>query len=66
MENINTSKIIKVGNSLAVVIPVSILRGLKIERGDRVVFGVYNENTFAVRKVSSEELRKLKPDALAF
>jgi antitoxin component of MazEF toxin-antitoxin module len=66
MENVNLSKVIKVGDSLAVVIPVAILRGLKINRGDRVVFGVYDDNTFAVRRVPPQELRDLKPTEVKF
>ncbi len=66
MENIKLGKVIKVGDSLAITIPVSILRGLKINRGDSVVIGVYDENTFAVRRVPAQELRDLKPGELKF
>lgn len=66
MENPNIGKIIKVGTSHAIVIPVSILRALKINRGDRVVFAVYDENIFAVRRLTQEELRGLKPGDVSF
>lgn len=66
MENIKLGTIIKVGNSLAITVPVEILRGLKIQRGDRVVLAVYDENTFAVRRVPASELRNLKPGELKF
>lgn len=54
------------GNSLAITIPVAILRSLKIKRGDYVVFGVYDENVFAVRKVTDAEQSNLKPGAVEF
>lgn len=60
------SKVIRVGNSLAITIPVAILRSLKIKRGDYVVFGVYDENVFAVRKVTDAEQSNLKPGAVEF
>lgn len=66
MENPKLGKVITVGNSLAIVIPKSILNGLKIERGDRVVFGVFDENQFCVRRVTDEELRKMQPKDLQF
>lgn len=66
MENVNTSKVIKVGNSLAITIPVAILRGMKIKQGDRVVIAAYDENIFAVRRIPAKELRSLKPGELKF
>lgn len=66
MENGRIGKVIRVGSSLALVIPVQILRGLKIARGDKVVFGVYDENTIAIRRITTEELQKFKPQELVF
>ena len=66
MENIHIGKVIKAGTSKAIIIPVAILRGLKISRGDRVVFAVYDENTFAVRRLLPEELREMKPEDVKF
>jgi hypothetical protein len=61
MEYLRTTKIIKTGNSLCVVLPKTILRALTIERGDQVVFGIVDEKTIAIRKINLEELKLLKP-----
>ena len=61
MEYIRTTKIIKTGTSLCIVIPKNILDALKMERGDQVVFGILPDNTLAIRKVSTEELKAWKP-----
>ena len=51
----------RVGSSLAIVIPVNILRALKIERGDQMTFGVYADDVICIRKISAEQLRELRP-----
>jgi len=62
MEYIRTSKITRVGTSLAIVIPVEILRALKLLRGDQVMFGVYDEDTIIIKKIPDKELRNFLPD----
>jgi len=66
MENRRIGKITRLGNSLAIVIPRPILRVLKMERGDQVVFGVYDENTVAIRKILPEELRSIRTEEVQF
>lgn len=61
MDNLFVSKVTKVGTSLAVVIPVAVLRGLKIERGDRLSFAVYEDQTFVCRLITDVESAALKP-----
>lgn len=61
MENLIITKVMRVGTSLAVVIPVNILRALKIERGDQMAFGVYVEDVICIRKIQQEDLLKIKP-----
>lgn len=61
MENLQIVRIIKVGNSLAVVIPVNILRALKIQRGDAIAFGVYENDNILIRKITQNDLARLKP-----
>ena len=61
MEYIRTTKVIKTGTSLCVVIPKAILTALKIERGDQVAFGIYDADTIVVRKLSESDLFKIKP-----
>lgn len=51
----------RVGSSLAIVIPVNILRALKIERGDQMTFGIYADDVICIRKIQQAELLKLKP-----
>jgi len=60
MEYIKTSKIIKNGTSLAVVIPKNILVALHMERGDQVVFGIVDPGVLCIKKVTQEDLTKWK------
>lgn len=60
MENIQITKIIKTGTSLCVVIPKNIRDALKMERGDQVVFGILDDQSLVIRKLSYEDLIKLK------
>lgn len=61
MENLQITRVMRVGSSLAIVIPVNILRALKIERGDQMTFGVYADDVICIRKIQQEDLQKLKP-----
>jgi antitoxin component of MazEF toxin-antitoxin module len=62
MEYIRTTKIIRTGTSLCVVIPKEILVALKMERGDQVVFGIYDNDTIIIKKIPDKELRNFKND----
>ena len=66
MENIKVGKVLKVGTSLAVVIPAELARALHIERGDQVVYGAFTDNQFTVRRLTTEELQAMKPHAIEF
>lgn len=61
MEYLRTTKIIKTGTSLCVVIPKNILNALKWERGDQIIFGIYDKDTILFRKINENDLLKLKP-----
>ncbi len=61
MEYIRTTKIIKTGTSLCIVIPKEILRALHLERGDQVAFGIYNSDTLAIKKITQEDLKLWTP-----
>lgn len=61
MENIKVGKVIKVGSSLAVVVPAELSRALNIKRGDQIVYAVFSENQFCVRRLTDEDLRAMKP-----
>lgn len=58
MKYIKTTKVIKNGTSHAVVIPKEILKALHLERGDQIVFGIVDNNTLCLRKVTKEEIYK--------
>lgn len=62
MEYYHTSKIIKTGTSLCIVIPKKYLRALKWERGDQIVFVATVNNSLVVRKISVKELMSVEPD----
>lgn len=54
-------KVIKIGSSLGVVLPVEVCRGLCIERGDSVAFAVYETDSVMIRKLSRADLEAMKP-----
>lgn len=61
MEVLTIHKIIKVGDSLGVVIPKNILDGLGWQRGDQMVFGVYDVDALCICRISQEKLKELRP-----
>lgn len=61
MEPFYTTKLIKTGSSLAIVIPREILAAMMLERGDRVVFSVIAGPTLVIRQLDEVEIRRLKP-----
>jgi len=66
MKNSGIQKVIQMGNGLGVIIPVAISRGLNIQRGDCIFFGVVSDNEFYVRRISERELQHLKPKILQY
>lgn len=61
MINVQITKVIKNGNSLAVVIPINILRELGIKRGDQIVFAIAEGDVICMRKITDAEKLKIKP-----
>ena len=61
MKDAQISKTIKVGSSVAVVIPKHIRDALYISRGDYVVFAAYDESSFFVRVLTPKDIQELKP-----
>lgn len=57
-------KIMKVGSSEGIVIPSIIREQLKLFRGDKVMLGVYDENTIIVRRLTNAQLEKLKGEEI--
>jgi len=64
MENVNITKVIKVGTSLGIIIPKQLLTDLNILRGDHVVFGLFSEGQFFVRRLSVNEVQQLRPQLI--
>lgn len=60
MEELYITKIVKVGTSKAVVIPTNVLEGLGWQRGDRVIFTFAGQDQLIVKRVTDEDIRKLK------
>ncbi len=60
MENIYTTKIIKIGTSKGVVIPLDILNALNWQRGDSVIFTLAADDHLIIKKLNDETLRRLK------
>lgn len=60
MEKIRITTINRSGSSLAVVIPKEILQAVHIKRGDQVVVCAHSEGTIVLRKITNEEILKLK------
>jgi AbrB family looped-hinge helix DNA binding protein len=60
MEYLRTTKIIKTGTSLCVVIPKKILSTLGFKRGDQVAFYIYDDETIVLRKINEVNLLDLK------
>lgn len=62
MQTLYITKIIKVGSSQGIVIPIPILQGMKWERGDYVVFGFGGNDQILLRRLTDKEMREMKPD----
>lgn len=54
MVNLRIGHVVRVGNSVAVVIPAALAREMKFERGDEVIYGVFEEGEIRIRKVTPE------------
>ena len=52
-------KILRHGNSLAVVVPIELRRSLQINRGDFVIIALGNDNTFHIKKIPREKAAEL-------
>lgn len=60
MQIMYISKVLKIGNSLGLVVPIEILRAHKIERGDTVVFGFAGNGQIFFRKITDQEIQNIK------
>lgn len=60
MEDIYTTRLMQVGTSKGVVIPVQIIRALNWERGDLIVVVAHQGDKIILRKVTDAEVLQLK------
>ena len=60
METVNFTKLIRTGNSLAIIIPTAILKAHNWKRGDQLVFGFSNDQLLTVKRPADTEIRELK------
>lgn len=65
METVYLTKVIKIGDSHGVIIPVSILRAYNWQRGDILVFGFVAPEQLFLKRISDKELRQIKPHGLS-
>lgn len=63
MGEFHLTKLIKVGDSLGIVIPKNILRAYGWERGDTIAFVFASDDLLGVRRVSEKEMRILKGES---
>ena len=61
MINVQITKIVRVGTSLGVIVPINILRDLRIMRGDQVAFSVAAGDVICLRKITDAEKLEIKP-----
>lgn len=61
MINVQITKIVKVGTSLGVIVPINILRDLQILRGDQVAFSIAAGDVICLRKITDAEKLEIKP-----
>ena len=60
MENLYITKVVRVGNSLGVIIPKNILVGINFKRGDTIMFSEYAPGQVMLRCLTDIEIRNLK------
>lgn len=66
MEIARIGRVLKIGNSVGVVLPVELTRGLNIRRGDLVTFAVLSETGIVIRKLLDREVKALTPTDIPF
>lgn len=61
MQDLRITSIQKVGNSLGVIIPAYVARALDFQRGEQVIFAIYNEGVITLRKITEAEKLQMQP-----
>lgn len=60
MEDIYTTKIIRVGNSKAVVIPRHILKANNWQKGDHIIFTFAGLECLILKRLTDTDIKRLK------
>ncbi len=60
MQAIYFTKITRLGNSCAVVIPVNILNAYNWQRGDTLVFGFLGTDQLFLKRLTDKDMERLK------
>lgn len=60
MEDIYTTKLIRVGNSLSVVIPRNILKANNWKKGDHIIFTFAGLECVILKRLTDADIRKIK------
>lgn len=66
MEILKITSVIKVGGSVAVIIPADIARQMEIQKGDQLICVVYVSGTIGLKKLSDAEKLQLKPPHIPY
>lgn len=56
------TRLVVIGTSKGVIVPVEILNGLKWQRGDQLIFSFANDDQLIIKRVTKEQIRALKED----
>lgn len=62
MENLHIGKVLRVGDSLGITIPINVLRALKWQRGDTIVITNFAFEQFTVVRLPDEKIKELKTE----
>lgn len=60
MENLFITKIVPHGTSLGIIIPIELLRGLELQRGDSLVLTPLANGMFQCAHLTNEKIKELK------
>ena len=60
MENLHITKVVRHGDSLGIIIPVEVLRGVGLQRGDTLLLGMFSPGQFTAALLSDEKIKQLK------
>lgn len=60
MENLDITKVVRVGSSFGVIIPRKVLIGINWQRGDTIMFSNYQTGQVTLRALTDVEIKYIK------